>query len=67
MTDVKLLRETIERKGVKICKVCAALNVSGPTLRRKMRGETPFMQSEIVKMRDFLSLTDDEVQDIFLR
>jgi hypothetical protein len=67
MTDVKLLRDTIDRKGVKICKVCSALNVSGPTLRRKMKGEQPFKQSEIVKMRDFLSLTDDEVHEIFLR
>ena len=67
MTDVKLLQDTIDRKGVKICKICCALNVSGPTLRRKLKGEKPFMQSEIVKMRDFLSLTDDEVQEIFLR
>lgn len=67
MTNVKLLQDAIDRKGVKLRKVCAELNVSEPTLRRKLRGTSQFMQSEIVKIRDCLSLTDAEVQDIFLR
>lgn len=67
MTDVKLLQDAIDRKGVKLRKVCAAINVTEPTLRRKLRGTSQFMQSEIVKLRDYLSLTDAEVQDIFLR
>ena len=64
MTNVKLLQDAIDRKGVKLRKVCAELNVSEPTLRRKLHGTSQFMQSEI---RDYLSLTDAEVQDIFLR
>ena len=67
MTELKLLHDTIERKGVKLCKLSDALNVSETTLRRKLNGKSQFMQGEIVKIRDFLSLTDAEVQDIFLR
>lgn len=67
MTDLKLLHDTIERKGVKLCKLSDALNVADATLRRKLTGKSQFMQGEIVKMRDFLSLTDTEVKDIFLR
>lgn len=67
MTNVGLLKGTIETKGVKLCKVADALGVSDPTLRRKLNGEVEFLQSEIVKIRDYLSLSDDEVRDIFLR
>ena len=66
MTDIEMLRATIERKGVKLRKVCEALEISEPTLRRKMTGKAEFQQGEIVKLRDFLSLTDDEVLRIFL-
>ncbi len=67
MTNAELLKSTIEAKGVKLCKLAEAIGVSDPTLRRKLTGESEFLQSEIAKTRDFLSLTDDEVRDIFLR
>ena len=67
MTNVDLLKNVIETKGIKLCKIGEAIGVSDPTLRRKISGESEFLQSEIVKMRDFLSLSDDEVRDIFLR
>ena len=67
MTDVVKLNGIIESKGVKLCKLGEAMNVSQPTLKRKLNGDTEFLQSEIARLRDFLSMTDDEVRDIFLR
>lgn len=66
MTDVSMLKGVVEKKGVKMWKLAEAIHVSMPTLARKMNGESEWMQSEIVAIRDYLSLTDEEITRIFL-
>ena len=66
MTNVSMLKSIVEKKGVKQWKLAEAIHVSMPTLARKMNGESEWMQSEIVAIRDYLSLTDGEITHIFL-
>jgi transcriptional regulator with XRE-family HTH domain len=67
MTNVSMLKSIVEKKGVKMWKLAEAIHVSMPTLARKLNGESEWMQSEIVAIRDYLSLTDDEITQIFLQ
>lgn len=67
MTDCKALRNVIDDKGVKHCKIAEVLGVSRQAFQRKLAGDYQFKLSEIVKIRDFLNLTDDQLRDIFLQ
>ena len=43
----------------------AAIGINPATMNRKMSGESDFTRAEIQKIRNVLSLTDEELNSIF--
>lgn len=66
MTNVELLREAINRAGVKRTVLAAAWGMSMPTFYSRISGNSEFTASEIVAATASLQLTIEQRDVIFL-
>lgn len=66
MTNVELLREAINRAGVKRTVLAAAWGMSMPTFYSRISGNSEFTASEIVAATASLQLTIEQRDAIFL-
>ena len=66
MVKKKLLLSKLVLRGDTWRDLAKKLDVYGPTLHAKLRGDSEFKASEIKKIMEIYSLTPDEVVDIFL-
>lgn len=65
MTDSLMLREWIERKGLKLKAVAAQLGITPYSLQRKIDNQSEFKASEIVVFVACLGMTAQERDKIF--
>lgn len=65
MFDEKLFREKVEMSGVTITFIAEKVGISREALHRKLRKETEFKVSEVVKITNILKLTETERNNIF--
>lgn len=66
MTNVELLREAINRTGLKRTVLAAAWGMSMPTFYSRISGNSEFTASEIVAATASLQLTIEQRDAIFL-
>lgn len=67
MTDVRLLKEKIKETGLKKVYIAKQLGLTYQGYLRKENGQSEFISSEISMMKDLLSLSLEDVSDIFLQ
>ena len=66
MTNSELLTSIINEKGIKLSFLKDALNISYPTLKRKINKQSPFTAEEIDIICDKLNITSLKLKnDIF--
>lgn len=65
MTDGNKLKEIIRDKGLKIDFICAKLNCTYATFRRKINNENEFLASEIAILCELLHFTESQMIEIF--
>ena len=66
MTNTKLLIQFINNSGLKKGKIAETLGISLFTLKRKIKNETEFKQSEIQKLCELLNInTAAEKESVF--
>lgn len=63
MFDEIAFRQFVDKKGVKLKSVAAAMGMQPSTLYRKMKGQLDFSRSEIQKCCDFFGVK--EMYNIF--
>lgn len=66
MTNVELLREAINKSGLKRTALAAAWGMSMPTFYSRISGNSEFTASEIVAATASLQLTIEQRDAIFL-
>jgi len=66
MINKEALNHAIKTSGVKKCVIAQVLGITPNALTRKLNGSVEFKSSEVVKMRDFLHLSNEDVERIFL-
>lgn len=59
------LKALLVIKGIGYKDLAKALDVSENTVGNRLRGVTDFTRSEIVKLQDYLNLTDQERDEVF--
>lgn len=59
------LKEAIDKKGRTVTWLANEIGISREGLHKKIRGETEFKASEIVRIKELLYLTDCEVKTYF--
>ncbi len=65
MTNTAILKQKIEMSGYKLGHIASVCDVTARTLNNKIMGRTPFVQGEILVLRQMLHLTDKDITDIF--
>lgn len=65
MTDTTALRTAINESGYKLRFLASQLNMSYPTLLKKLNGITEFKQSEICTLCALLKIDSVEKESIF--
>lgn len=65
MTNTTLLRNCIERSGYKLQFLADKIGISRFTLLNKIENHTEFKLSEVTKLQELLSLSNDEREEIF--
>ncbi len=65
MTNTKMLRDIIKRKGVKYCHIANELGITPYSLQKKIDGITDFKGQEIAKISKLLQLNTEEMNGIF--
>jgi len=65
MPNTDLLKYVIIREGLSTNDIAELLGISRQSLNLRFNGEIEFRLSEVRKLCDKLSLTEQEVQDIF--
>lgn len=63
--DGNELLAQIKRKGKTVKGLCEALGIGTSTFYKKLRGLSEFTRREIVGIKHYLNLTDDELRQIF--
>ena len=66
MTNTKLLNDAIERSGLKREWIAKQINITRASLFSKINNENEFKASEVCKLSQILSLTNNERDIIFL-
>ncbi len=66
MINKNLLKSKMALKGVLQKDLSKILDISIPSMTQKTNGNIKFKPAEISKIKDVLSLTNDEVVEIFL-
>lgn len=65
MTNGKILRDVIEKSGLKYCYIADCMGISRFTLQNKLDGRTEFVASEIAKLSRLLHLSEELREEIF--
>lgn len=65
MVNVKLLKETIVLRGVKISHVARELGITYVSMNNKLKGKHEITLTEALEMKKILRLTQDEWNEIF--
>ena len=65
MTNTQLLREKIAESGIKYTFIASKLNISTATLNSKIKNNSEFKASEILKICMLIPLDDLERNEIF--
>lgn len=65
MTNTNMLRKKISECGITFTFLASRIGITREALYMKLRNETEFKASEIVKVVDALGLTDKERNEIF--
>lgn len=63
--DYNALNAEIVKCGLTIPKVADMIGIGKKAFYQKMRGETQFKQKEIRDLKNILSLSDDQVNELF--
>ena len=65
MTDSEALNKVIENSGLKLTFIARALKLSREGFYKKLNNQTEFKASDIVKMQEFLNLSNEQRDKIF--
>lgn len=65
MLNVKLLRDKMKGERYSVKTFASAMQMSRPTMDRKLSGLSEFKVGEIDRVRDLLRLSDLELMEIF--
>lgn len=65
MTNTTLLRQKIDESGYKLQFLAEKCGLTYYGLMKKVNNETEFKASEIMRLKELLNLTDEDVTDIF--
>lgn len=65
MTDLKTLKVKIKEAGIMKGRICKELDITYPSLQRRLDGRVEFNNVEIQKISDLLGLTVGERNRIF--
>lgn len=65
MTDTKMLRTTIESRGLKYKYIADELGITPYGFQKKAENDSEFKASEIKKLSELLELSLDEKEQIF--
>ena len=66
MTNTTLLKAKMIQNNKQNNDIVKALNLSRQSVSKKINNHVPFTIDEVVKVRDCIGLTQQEVMDIFL-
>lgn len=66
MTNTSLLRKKLDESGYKLRFIAKQLGITYQGFLKKINNETEFKASEIQALKEFLNLTDEERDKIFL-
>lgn len=61
----ELLKYHVNLNGHNLCDLAEIIGVNPATLTRKMKGESDFKRNEMSLIKDFLKLTNEEIEEIF--
>lgn len=67
MTDTDKFIAYIKERGISFTKLAEGVGMTRESLYHKVKNETEFKASEIVKITNFLRLTNAEREEIFFR
>ena len=65
MIDLTALNARIAASGIKRTVIAREMNISPPTLRRKLRGNTPMTDNDMETLGKVLNLNRNEMMRIF--
>lgn len=65
MVDLIALNARVSASGIKRQAIAQEMGISAPTLRRKLRGNTPITANDIDALGRVLNLTRQDVTKIF--
>ncbi len=65
MTDGLLFKELIKSKKITLEEVAAVVGITRQGLEKKLTNRSEFKVSELVKLCEFLNLTEEQKQKIF--
>lgn len=65
VVNLKLIREKIDAKGLKLKRVAELMNLSRLGLTKKLQGENEFKVSEALKLSEILGFKKEEIEEIF--
>lgn len=63
--NIELLKKIIKSQGKTLNRTAEELGISRSALFRKLRGSTQFTYPELIKLRDYLSLSKQSFYEIF--
>lgn len=63
MTNTRLLKEIIDKSGLKLGKIASELELSYSALNKKINNQVSFKANEIQKLCKVLSITDLRLKD----
>ena len=65
MFDKNKLKAKMVEKGYSVEQIAQKLGINSVTVYRKLSGETEFTRNEIAMLKSILSLTIEEIDNIF--
>lgn len=65
MTDGLLFKDLIKSKKITLEEVAAVIGITRQGLEKKLTNRSEFKVSELVKLCEFLALTEEQKQKIF--
>ena len=65
MVDLTALNARVSASGIKRTAISNEMGISAPTLRRKLRGQTPLTANDIDALGSILNLSSADIRRIF--
>lgn len=65
MTNVTLLRQRIDKSGLKMSYIAEQLNMTPQGLYKKLKDESDWLFTQVMIIKRLLHLSDEEVNAIF--